>query len=91
MSALVQKRTFGSAIGMSAKGQKRLMHRSKMNSIAFLRATAMSGDLIANYVLTSRAWRSAGLNRNTSPDKLLRIMCTCVRRTRTQAARYPAC
>ena len=34
MSALVQKRTFGSAIGMSAKGQKRLMQRSKMNSIA---------------------------------------------------------
>jgi hypothetical protein len=34
MSALVQKRIFGSAIGMSAKGQKRLMHRSKMNSIA---------------------------------------------------------
>ena len=67
------------------------MQRSKMDSIALFETTAVSGDFLANYVLTGRAWRSAGSNRNISSDKLLGIICTCVRRARTRAARYPAC
>jgi hypothetical protein len=37
------------------QGQKRLMQRSKMDSIALFETTAVSGDFLANYVLTGRA------------------------------------